>query len=277
MVDHGGACVTEQGVQGVRRGRRPGPAGQDPQPGVTVLEERVGVGDRAVGVTVEHEQRLAPSAEGHQLRAVPRDDRTEDVEQRRRVLGVVRGDPARDPHPPVVADHRGPQRRVGHRRPDRHVDIRAERLEHRAAGERHVVEPEHRPVRQLRGRRPAPPERQVPARAAAGGERVEHRGAGRLRGRALPQPGHRPVPQAVEDDEHDGQPVVDEPRLGLPVARPPTSRTCRTRAHRFASRVRRTGTVAGGTSPTQDPSSNPARIAAASSLVAGSPSSTVTS
>ncbi len=240
---------------------------------MTVLEERVGVGDRAVGVAVEHEQRLAPSAEGHQLRAVARDDRAEHLEQRRRVLGVVRGDPPGDPHPPVVVDGRRPQRRVGHRRPDRYLHPDTERLEDRAAGERHAVEPEHRPVRQFRGGRAAPPERQVPPRAPAGGERVEHRGVGRLRRRASPERGHRPVPQAVEDDEHDGQTVVDEPGLALAVAGRTTRRT---RAHRPASRARRTGTVAGGTSPTQDPSSNPARIAAASSFVAGSPSRTVT-
>jgi len=144
MLGQRGPSVAEQGVQRVRRGRAlrrlPGvrlpaawfAARKHPQPRVPVLEERIGVGDRAVGVPVQHEQRLAPLAQRHQLGAVAGRGGAEHVEQYRRVLGVVGSDPPGDPHPAVVADRRRPQRRVGHGRPDVHVDDRAERLEHRA-------------------------------------------------------------------------------------------------------------------------------------------------
>ena len=223
------------------------------------------------------QQRLPAPPERAQPGAVARGERGEGVEQGRRVVTVARvagPDPAGDPHGAVgVRDGRA-ERGVGDGHAGRHLEARTERLEDRAAGERDVVEAEHGPVRELGGRRPAPPEGQVPARGAPAGESVELRCHGGLGGRPVAELGHGPVPEAVEDDEHDGQAVVDEARLGLAVSGGPH----RAAIGRSASSARRTGTVAGGTASAQasaGPASR-ARMSVASILPVGSPSRTVT-
>ena len=117
------------------------------------------------------------------------------------------------------------------------------------------------------GARPQPKGRCQPdaPRAASASRTGVSRGLGR---RATAELGHRAVAQPVEDDEHHGQPVVVEARLGLAVPGRPHGRVPRS--------SRSTGTVDGSTIASHVPSAKPSRIAAASSLVAGSPSTTVT-
>ena len=166
-------------------------------------EERIRVGDPLVGAAGDPQHRFAPpdvrQRKGQPVELDPVAAGDELLGQ----LGVtLRVGPADEP-PAVIAPLRRPQRRVGEDVLRAHVLSAPKRLEDCASWKLVGSVAQHRPVRDLGGRRPPRADRIEQAGRAARRQRIEVR---RLRGLVPGPPAEhlvRPVGEPVEQEDDD--------------------------------------------------------------------------